>query len=156
MQCALVIAYRLAFAYWFVFRPQTKGAYVAVWVQDQLLLIRNSYKSGYTFPAGGLKKGETPLQGAVRELREEVGVEINPEDLHLVAEFQTRSEFKLDSSSVYELRLPTVPTIHLDQREVVAYNWVTFQQAAASHVAPVVKAYLNHLSGDWESVTTQP
>ncbi|MEZ6116760.1 MAG: NUDIX hydrolase [Pirellulaceae bacterium] len=146
MQCALVIAYRLAFAYWFVFRPQTKGAYVAVWVQDQLLLIRNSYKAGFTFPAGGLKKGETPLQGAVRELREEVGVKINPEDLRFVAEFQTRSEFKLDTSSVFELRLPTVPTIHLDQREVVACTWVTFQQAVTSDVAPVVKAYLDHLT----------
>ena len=146
VQCALVIAYRLAFVYWFVFRPQTKGAYVAVWVQDQLLLICNSYKSGFTFPAGGLKKGETPLQAAVRELREEVGIVAKSTDLYLVAEFQTRSEFKLDTSSVYELRLPTVPSIHLDQREVVAYNWVTFQQAAASDIAPVVKAYLSYVT----------
>jgi len=41
-----------------------------------LLLIRNSYRTGWGFPGGFLKRGESPADAARRETREEVGVEV--------------------------------------------------------------------------------
>jgi ADP-ribose pyrophosphatase YjhB (NUDIX family) len=41
-----------------------------------LLLVRNSYRPGWGFPGGFLKRGESPDEGARRETREEIGVDI--------------------------------------------------------------------------------
>jgi ADP-ribose pyrophosphatase YjhB (NUDIX family) len=41
-----------------------------------LLLIRNSYRTGWGFPGGFLKRGESPADAARRETREEVGVDV--------------------------------------------------------------------------------
>jgi ADP-ribose pyrophosphatase YjhB (NUDIX family) len=40
----------------------------------RIVLVRHSYMAGWHFPGGGLKRGETPEQGIVRELREEIGL----------------------------------------------------------------------------------
>lgn len=41
-----------------------------------LLLVRNSYRAGWGFPGGLLKRGEAPPDAARRETREEVGVDV--------------------------------------------------------------------------------
>ncbi len=40
----------------------------------RIVLVRHSYMAGWHFPGGGLKRGETPEQGVIRELREEIGL----------------------------------------------------------------------------------
>jgi 8-oxo-dGTP diphosphatase len=45
-----------------------------------LLLVRQSYRRGWTFPGGLLKRNEAPAHAAVRETREEVGVEVEVDD----------------------------------------------------------------------------
>ena len=45
-----------------------------------LLLIRNSYRKGWGFPGGFLKRGEEPAAAARRETCEEVGVEVELDD----------------------------------------------------------------------------
>lgn len=41
-----------------------------------LLLVRHTYKSGWGLPGGLVKAGEHPADAAVREAREEVGVDV--------------------------------------------------------------------------------
>jgi ADP-ribose pyrophosphatase YjhB (NUDIX family) len=65
----------------FVIRRATPSFNVgAICVIDRadgaLLLIRNSYRSGWGFPGGFLKRGETPDDAVRREIREEVGVDL--------------------------------------------------------------------------------
>jgi ADP-ribose pyrophosphatase YjhB (NUDIX family) len=45
-----------------------------------LLLVRQSYRRGWTFPGGLLKRNEAPARAAVRETREEVGLEVELDD----------------------------------------------------------------------------
>jgi 8-oxo-dGTP pyrophosphatase MutT (NUDIX family) len=40
----------------------------------RIVLVRHSYMAGWHFPGGGLKRDETPEQGIIRELREEIGL----------------------------------------------------------------------------------
>ncbi|MEV0271825.1 NUDIX hydrolase [Hamadaea sp. NPDC050747] len=47
----------------------------------RILLLRQPPGRGWTLPAGLLNRGETPLEGAVREAAEETGIEFSPEQL---------------------------------------------------------------------------
>jgi 8-oxo-dGTP diphosphatase len=62
---------------------------------DRILLglRRNTgYSDGiYHLPAGHLEEGETVVAGAIREAREEIGVDIEPADLELVHVMHNRS-----------------------------------------------------------------
>jgi len=55
---------------------------------DKVLLLRRAntgYHDGeYSLPAGHVDGGEPAVMAAVREAKEEVGVDVDPADLHLV------------------------------------------------------------------------
>lgn len=61
----------------------TVGAVVLVFDPsgEQLLLLRQPPGRGWTLPAGLLDRGETPVEGAVREVFEETGLTFTPEEL---------------------------------------------------------------------------
>jgi ADP-ribose pyrophosphatase YjhB (NUDIX family) len=55
----------------------TVGAICIIEREDgRLLLVRHSYRNAWGFPGGLLNRGEVPVDGAVREVREEVDVHI--------------------------------------------------------------------------------
>ena len=57
-------------------RPHTHGALVAIWHNNQVLMVQTSYRRGYGLPGGGLQPGESARDAAVRELNEELGLAI--------------------------------------------------------------------------------
>ena len=44
--------------------------------QNEIILVRHWYNTLWVMPGGGIKKHETPEQAAVREIKEELGIEI--------------------------------------------------------------------------------
>ena len=91
-------------------------AIVAIWHEDRLLLVRHSYRAGEVLPGGALKRGEAPPEGAAREIGEEVGIVIEPDDLTLL-----RTWTELEGRRwLFEFRPSVLPRIKPDQREVVA------------------------------------
>ncbi len=140
---ALRIAYRAALCYWFVFRPETKGVYVAVWCGPQVLLIENSYKAKQTFPSGGVKRGESNEDAALRELREEVGLRLVRDDLRYCDRFVSRDEYKTDDSVVFETQLQEIPTITIDRREVVHAEFLDSREARRRELVSVARQYLS-------------
>src|SRR5262249_47875768 len=58
-----------------VLSPVAFGVHAMMFNRDgKVLLARHSYKSGLSFPGGGVNRGEPPEQALQRELREELGV----------------------------------------------------------------------------------
>lgn len=54
---------------------RTFGARVVVINEKgELLLVKHTYFSGWHFPGGGVEKGESPREAAIREVREEAGI----------------------------------------------------------------------------------
>ncbi|WP_435180714.1 NUDIX domain-containing protein [Halorussus sp. AFM4] len=70
-----------------VYHNPTPGADVTVVRDESALLVRRAAPPGageWTVPGGHLEADEHPRVGAARELREEAGVSVAPEDLTLV------------------------------------------------------------------------
>ncbi|MGI9022818.1 MAG: NUDIX domain-containing protein [Acidimicrobiales bacterium] len=67
-----------------------------------LLLVRHSYRKGWGFPGGLLKRGEAPVDAAAREMREEIGLTMDLDDNpHVVVDAPVR---RVDV--IYTARLP--------------------------------------------------
>lgn len=70
----------------------------------EVLLVRHSYSPGWLLPGGGVERGETLAQSALRELREEAGVEAEAESLLLHGMFLNDREFPGDHIACYLVR----------------------------------------------------
>lgn len=142
-RAAYFVLYRLALCYWFVFRPRTLGSYVAVWFDGQVLIIKNPYKSAYTIPCGGTKRGESTLEAAARELMEEVGIDLTPDQFELVGRFTSYSEFKTDDCDVFEVHMDREPKVTVDQHEVVQAEFMSVDAAYALPLTDILRQYLD-------------
>ena len=65
------------------------GASYLFLIKDNKILLQRRFQTGfedgnYGVPAGHLDGGETARQGGAREIREEIGIEIKPEDMTVV------------------------------------------------------------------------
>ncbi|HET8726225.1 MAG TPA: NUDIX domain-containing protein [Alphaproteobacteria bacterium] len=70
------LLYRFHLAWMKATAPITLGVRAMI-INDEgeVLLVRHSYRPGWYFPGGGVKKWETMAQAAEREAREEAGVD---------------------------------------------------------------------------------
>jgi len=105
--------------YWQLSKHATHGAQVAVWVDNSVLLIKNSYRHGYTFPGGHINQNETAIQAAVRELREETGININTNQLQLLNKIHYLRNGAVCSDTIFQCQLKDKPAIFIDHREVI-------------------------------------
>ncbi len=138
-QLGYVCAYRLLKLSWAIRRPVTRGALVALWNQGEVLLVKNSYVRYYSLPGGYLKRGETAHQAAVRELAEETGVRVRPEDLRLSVEESHEWEGKHDHVTIFELEVASRPSVRVDNREVVEARFFTPARALELDLFPPLR-----------------
>jgi len=142
-------AYRVGFKliklYWRVRQPTLTGAYVAVWQGGRLLCIRNSYRRMLSLPAGGLERGERPIDAALRELREEVGMVAAAEALEYVGVVVSHAGATEDHAHFFELRLGERDALEfaVDRREVTWAGMMAPEAALDQGVVDVVRQYLH-------------
>ncbi len=143
-------AYRIAFQfqrlYWWLVRPEIRGAYVAVWLGPDLLVVENSYRRRLSLPAGGIGRGEAPIDAAIRELAEEVQIHVEPEELHFVGEIVSTVGYAEDHAHFYELICEERPDFVVDRHEVVWADFIPPGEALEAGVVDVVRQYLERKS----------
>ena len=83
-------------------RGMTLGTRAAVFDNDCVLLVRHTYAPGWFFPGGGVERGETLVQAALREMREESGILGEEPVLHGI--FSNEEIFKGDHVAFYVVR----------------------------------------------------
>jgi 8-oxo-dGTP diphosphatase len=139
------VAYRLMRVWWWIRRPAQNSAYVAVWRGDDLLLIRNSYRSGVTIPCGDIGRRETPRQAARRELEEEVGIRVGADDLEFVCDLNLDFENKDDHAYFFELHRGAEAPIEIaiDRREVIWAEFCPLNSLYFVALTPHVLMYLS-------------
>lgn len=92
--------------YWFLFRPKTYGVKCVIEHEGRYLYVRNTYGSGkWTFPGGGVKRGENTKDAIVREVYEEVGISLT--DLRHIGKFEHTNDYKRDTVDVFYAEVKT-------------------------------------------------
>jgi 8-oxo-dGTP pyrophosphatase MutT (NUDIX family) len=128
---------------WFIRRPETSGALVAVWHQGRVLLVKNSYRAQLTFPGGYIRPREDRRTAAARELREEVGINVQPKRLVHAYHGTHVFEHRQDTLDIYELEVDSAPNVQVDNREVVRAEFLTPDEALSLQIVPHLDEYLS-------------
>lgn len=107
--------------YWRIFKPSTYGAKVVIQYQNKFLIVRNSY--GYkslSFVGGRIDKGETPQDAAIRETKEEVGLDIL--EIKYLGMITSNLEGKEDNIHIFHAKSMT-DEIKPDEFEISEAFW---------------------------------
>ena len=120
----------------------TRRAQVAVWNNDRVLLIRNSYRETYAFPGGYIRNGENTAAAASRELCEETGIPVPTGQLRFSFAWSYTCGKLEGHDDIYECQLENEPSICIDNREVIEARFVTTDTALALSLDKHVRHYL--------------
>ena len=98
---------------------------------DKFLVIQRAehIRAGgkYCFPGGTIEEGETPKETVVRELREELGIEVEP-----VREIWTSLTYWNVHLTFWHVQLLTGSKMKMDPNEVQWAGWLTIQEMLAN------------------------
>lgn len=115
------------------FLPRVEAAGCYCEHEKRFLILRRSLHSpqGNTWgiPAGKLEPGEKPLQAAVRELYEETGIAVNPQNLEHVGQLYVRHPGLDFIFHLYRTSFGAEPSLTLDEKEHLEARWVTVEEA---------------------------
>jgi 8-oxo-dGTP diphosphatase len=112
-----------------------------LWHGEKVLLVRTSYQDVWMAPGGGIETGETPAQAALREVSEELGLQLTSEQLHPALVVEHFWNNRHDKVHIYEVQLSVEPKLNIDNREVVEARFVTPSQVKSFNVAPHLHDY---------------
>jgi 8-oxo-dGTP pyrophosphatase MutT (NUDIX family) len=133
-------------------RPHTHGALVAIWNNNQVLMVQTSYRKGYGLPGGGLQPGESAREAAVRELNEELGLAIESSWLQepwTITEQQRGGRNTVTFFSLPWEHVTCAPNtetglidLQIDQLEIIATAWMSRDEALKQQLPGHLRQYL--------------
>ena len=104
LRLVLTAIHRLLRASWWVRRPRTLGAHALAFTPEgKIILVKLRYAPGWRLPGGGRAPDEPPVDAALRELREEIGMTAHGE-AKLARDFRQTVLFKRDRASLVVVR----------------------------------------------------
>lgn len=94
----------------------------------RFLLIKNKRSAHWSFPKGHVEEGESDEQTAIREVKEETGI-----DIQIIEGFKAKSEYSIQRKieKVVYIYAATCDdtTTHIQEEEIEDYLWLDFNKA---------------------------
>jgi len=111
-----------------------------------LMLLNNRSPKKFELPGGGIELGELPVDGAVREVRQETGIVFSSHDLHWVGNFIFRQRYGI--VHLYELKHPFTGRFpNHETHEVAEKKWMSIPEIltlSRSDTYPAQQALIVH------------
>jgi 8-oxo-dGTP pyrophosphatase MutT (NUDIX family) len=119
-------------SWWRMSRGLTLGAQgIVIDDRSRILLVRHGYRPGWSFPGGGVERGETVETALARELEEEAGIRLTARPaLHGV--FSNNANFACDHIAVYIVRSWEQPAIPGPNCEITAQGFFAHDELPAA------------------------
>lgn len=110
---------------------------VVISVGDEVLMLKGWYGSNrWMLPGGGAHNGEDLTQAALREVREETGITLDPSSLeHLSSGPQWDTFGFRYICHFYHVALPHKPKLNIDNPEISHAEWLGKDQLLANKPA---------------------
>lgn len=94
----------------------------------KILLVRNHNGRNYSFPKGHVEQGETEEQTAIREVKEETGL-----DITIIPSFREVADYcpfgKIRKRVVFFMAQTMSDEVHIQEEEIDSYIWVDLNEA---------------------------
>ena len=133
------VVYWLGWPVLFVYLYPSRRKSVVVTCGDEVLVLKGWLGNGHwSLPGGGLHRGEDPATGAVRELREEVGIVLEPQKLTFMYKKSVRNESGFRFGVIaYRIELQEKPPLAIRHLEVQEAKWLPKDELLndAAHVS---------------------
>lgn len=143
------IVYWLMWPFFYFYLKSSHRTRVILVSEDKLLVVTNLIGNGqWGLPGGGLHKHELPAAGAVRELEEETGVSLNPNNLTLITENKPirEGQFSFFVDCFFgELSKPLVPkpkTKEIDKAEWIPLTDFMEKYSVQASTRELLEAWL--------------
>lgn len=113
-------------------------------VQQQLLVVRKQRTTAWMLPGGKLDGAETPEQALLREVQEELQLQLQPCQLARLGYFEATAANEPDTrvqAHAFMAVLPEgqQPTI---SAEIAAMQWLPLNEALPDAVAPLLREHI--------------
>ena len=126
-----------------------------------LMLERVSPPGFWQSVTGSQEEGETPFATALREVAEETGIRLAPEELK---DWHTQNEYEIyehwrhryapgvtrNTEHVFSARIPAASPVRLSEHEHRAYRWLPLAEAAHLAFSPSNREALLRLAAETE------
>ncbi len=113
----------------------------------ELLIVKAGYKRYWTLPGGVIDPKESPRQAAIREVNEEVGLTIKPEDVDFLQVMYRSSDIVDTYQFIFKAPLgeAMAEAIVLQESEIEACNFVSKEQVkeGGRTYAPAIVEWAN-------------
>lgn len=107
--------------YWFIFRPKSLGVKCIVENNGKFLLVKINYgHHRWIIPGGGVNKGESSVNAAIRETKEETGLDVD--DLIYIGSYASTKYYKKDTVEIF-LCKSSKTEIKIDPIEIEKAVW---------------------------------
>jgi 8-oxo-dGTP pyrophosphatase MutT (NUDIX family) len=143
------LAYRLLKLYWGIFGGSARGVTIVIRHAGpegpEILLVQPSYRPRLELPGGGCKRGELPQAAAARELYEELGLRVEPDELAVLQEHQFVSNNRQVEETIFLIDFERPPALFPDGVEIIEAGFHRLDAIKAGRVNISLKRALVNL-----------
>jgi 8-oxo-dGTP pyrophosphatase MutT (NUDIX family) len=142
-----MLVFWLSWPLFWLLLPHTRRARLLLLYDGKILVVKSWISSGkWGLPGGGLHRGEDAAQGVLREVAEETGIQLLPDQIKPLLSHVYRHHGLHFPCQYYYARLETPPRLQRQKIEITALAWLERHQLNEHNSAAEVLVALQALT----------